>query len=86
MKYGINARDGAQLLIENNFWSGTCSNALYSTNAGYANASDNDFGTCSSRNTALAGSLSSVPYSYPLTDTASVKSTVLAGAGANMSF
>ncbi|KAG6840958.1 hypothetical protein C0991_003018 [Blastosporella zonata] len=49
---GINTRDGAQLLVENNVWTGT-NQPLYSTDAGYAVATGNDFGGAS--NTALAG-------------------------------
>ncbi|CAG7849094.1 Probable pectate lyase A; Flags: Precursor [Serendipita indica DSM 11827] len=86
MNDGINTRVEAQLLVQNNVWEGTCSSALYSTDGGFAYASGNDFGTCSSGNTALSGSLSSVPYQYTLTATSSVKSTVVAGAGANLSF
>lgn len=86
MSDGINTRVGAQLLVQNNVWSGTCSKALYSTDGGYAVASGNDFGSCSSGNTATAGSLQSVPYSFTLTSTSSVKSTVTSGAGAKLSF
>ncbi|PVF97225.1 pectin lyase-like protein [Serendipita vermifera] len=86
MSDGINTRVGAQLLVQNNVWSGTCSKALYSTDGGYAVASGNDFGSCSSGNTATAGSLKSVPYSFTLTSTSSVKSTVTSGAGAKLSF
>ncbi|KAG7441604.1 uncharacterized protein BT62DRAFT_907725, partial [Guyanagaster necrorhizus] len=38
---GINARDEAQLLIENNVFTGTITDALYSTNGGYALISGN---------------------------------------------
>ena len=86
MSDGINTRDEAQLLVQNNVWEGTCSSALYSTDGGYAYASGNDFGTCESGNTALSGSLSSVPYQYTLTATSSVKSSVIAGAGPNLTF
>jgi pectate lyase len=82
MNDGINTRDEAQLLVQNNVWSGTCSDALYSTDGGYAYASGNDFGTCGTGNTALAGSFTTPPYSYSLTATASVKSIVTANAGA----
>ena len=40
---GINTRDGAQLLVEGNVWSGG-SDPLYATDEGFAVARDNDFG------------------------------------------
>jgi pectate lyase len=82
MNDGINTRDEAQLLVQNNVWSGTCSDPLYSTDGGYAYASGNDFGTCSSGNTALAGTFSTPPYAFSLTATSSVQSIVTANAGA----
>ncbi|PVF96910.1 putative pectate lyase 1 [Serendipita vermifera] len=86
MNDGINTRVGAQLLVENNVWGGTCGDALYSTDGGYAVARGNEFSVCSTGNTAPSGSLSSVPYSYSLTPTSNVKSVVTGGAGANLSF
>jgi pectate lyase len=86
MNDGINTRVGAQLLVENNVWGGTCGDPLYSTDGGYAVARGNDFGVCSTGNTAPSGSLSSVPYSYSLTPTSNVKSVVTGGAGANLTF
>jgi len=80
---GINSRDGAQLLVENNVFSGV-TDAIYSTDAGYVVARGNDLGI--GTNTALTGTLTTVPYSYTLTATASVASTVLAGAGAILTF
>ncbi|KAG8774843.1 hypothetical protein FRC15_001020 [Serendipita sp. 397] len=85
MSDGINTRVGAILRVENNVWTGTCSSALYSTDGGYAQASGNDFGTCESGNTALAGTLS-IPYSYTLLSTSSVISSVTANAGAKLTF
>ncbi|KAG8822643.1 hypothetical protein FRC17_009500 [Serendipita sp. 399] len=85
MSDGINTRVGAVLRVENNVWTGTCSKALYSTDGGYAQASGNDFGTCESGNTAPSGSLS-IPYSYSLLPTSSVPSSVVANAGAKLSF
>ena len=38
---GINTRDGAQLLVENNVWTGTNKKPLYSTDEGYAVARGN---------------------------------------------
>ena len=80
---GINTRDGAQLLIENNVFSGV-SKAIYATDVGYAVVRGNDLGT--GTNTAPAGTLTTVPYSYTLTPVSSVVSTVLAGAGATLTF
>ncbi|MAD85549.1 MAG: hypothetical protein CL912_21525 [Deltaproteobacteria bacterium] len=81
---GINTRDGAQVLVQSNVWAGTLSKPLYSTDDGYAVASDNDFGGKS--NAALAGTLTSVPYSYSLLGSGSVKAAVVGSAGATLSF
>lgn len=43
---GINTRVGAELLVQNNVFE-KVSKPLYSTDAGYANASGNDFGGAS---------------------------------------
>ncbi|KAF5309222.1 hypothetical protein D9619_012733 [Psilocybe cf. subviscida] len=75
---GINTRKGAQLLVENNVWTGT-SKPLYSTDGGFAVARGNDFGGAS--NTAPAGSFTSAPYSYTLIPTSNVRSSVVSGAG-----
>ena len=80
---GINTRDGAQVLVESNAFVGS-SDPLYSTDAGYAVSHDNDFGGAS--NTALAGSISGVPYSYTLVGSSKVKSAVVGIAGATLSF
>ncbi|KAL6709613.1 hypothetical protein ACN47E_001041 [Coniothyrium glycines] len=80
---GINTRDGAQALVENNVFVGS-KNPLYSTDAGYAVAKGNDFGE--GNNTALAGTLNSVPYSYSLVATGSVKASVVGTAGQTLSF
>jgi pectate lyase len=80
---GINTRDGAQVLVESNTFVGS-SEPLYSTDAGYAVARDNDFGGAS--NTAEAGTLTSVPYSYTLVGSGSVKSAVVGTAGQTLSF
>ncbi|KAK0102750.1 hypothetical protein ONS95_006347 [Cadophora gregata] len=81
---GINTRLGAQVLVQSNVWAGTVSKPLYSTDDGYAVESGNDFGGKS--NTALAGTLKSVPYSYSLLRSGSVKSAVVGSAGATLSF
>ncbi|KAH9940792.1 pectate lyase [Epithele typhae] len=80
---GINTRDGAQLLVQNNVWTGT-SKPLYSTDGGYAVASGNDFGGAS--NSAPTGSFTSAPYSYSMISASSVRSAVVGSAGATLSF
>ncbi|KAG9098789.1 hypothetical protein FS749_002982 [Ceratobasidium sp. UAMH 11750] len=79
---GINTRDGAQLLVENNVWEGV-SKPLYATDKGFAVARGNLFG--SGTNTAPAGTFSKAPYSYTLLDASAVKSTV-SSAGATLAF
>jgi pectate lyase len=80
---GINTRDGAQLLVENNVFSGS-KKPLYSTDEGYAVATGNDFGGES--NTALEGTLTKAPYTYTKIDAAKVKAAVVGTAGATLSF
>ena len=80
---GINTRDGAQLLVENNVWLNT-TNPLYATDVGYAVARGNDFG--SGNDTAPVGTLTSVPYTYSLLAASAVRAAVLATAGATLSF
>ena len=80
----INTRQGAQLLVQNNVFSGS-KKALYSTDSGYAVASGNDFGSGS--NTALAGTLKTVPYTVPtLLEASAVKAAVVGTAGNTLSF
>lgn len=80
---GIDTRDGAQLLIENNVFVNT-KKPIYSTDDGYAVCKGNDFGGFNSK--VSTGSLTSVPYDYPLSSTDSVKTDVCSGAGATLSF
>lgn len=80
---GINTRDGAQVLVENNVFVNT-THPLYSTNNGYAVANGNDFG--GAKNAAPTGSLTSVPYDYSLSSISSVNSGVPSGVGANLYF
>ena len=80
---GINTRDGAQVLVESNVWSGS-QKPLYSTDAGYAVAKDNDFGGES--NTADAGTLTTVPYSYTALASGKVKAAVVGTAGQTLTF
>ncbi|KAL0577832.1 hypothetical protein V5O48_004160 [Marasmius crinis-equi] len=81
---GINTRDGAQLLVENNVWSAGNKKPLYSTDGGFAVAKGNDFG--GGPNTAPAGSFSSAPYSYSMLAVGSVQSSVTANAGQTLTF
>jgi pectate lyase len=80
---GINTRDGAQVLVENNVWTGT-TEPLYATDTGYAVARGNDFGGAS--DTAPVGTFTTPPYSYKLTAVGSVRSAVVGVAGATLSF
>ncbi|KAG9076209.1 hypothetical protein FRC06_009638 [Ceratobasidium sp. 370] len=80
---GINTRVGAELLVQNNVFE-SCSDPLYSTDSGYANASGNDFGGAS--NTALTMTWNAVGYSYTLKDTSTVKAYVNSVAGNILSF
>lgn len=80
---GINTRDGAQLLVEDNVWSGG-SDPLYSTDEGFAVAIDNDFGGM--ENTAPEGTFTSAPYDYTLLPAAEVAATVVADAGQTLDF
>ncbi|KAL0632833.1 hypothetical protein Q9L58_008261 [Maublancomyces gigas] len=82
---GINTRDGAQLLVENNVFVDT-GDAIYSTDAGFVVATGNDLGV--GTNKALVGTIkpSDIPYSYTLDSIATVKSAVRAAAGATISF
>ncbi|KAF2497467.1 putative pectate lyase A [Lophium mytilinum] len=80
---GINTRDGAQVLVQSNVFYGS-SKPLYSTDSGYAVASDNDFGDGS--NEALAGTLKTVPYSYSLLGSSKTKAAVYGTAGNTLSF
>lgn len=60
------------------------SKPLYSTDAGFAVSVDNDFG--SGTNTATAGTLKTVPYSYTKLGSANVKAAVVGTAGNTLSF
>ncbi|PPQ68287.1 hypothetical protein CVT24_005103, partial [Panaeolus cyanescens] len=69
---GVNTRIGAQVLVENNVFSGV-GKPIFSTDTGYAVARGNDFGGKS--NSAPAGTLTSVPYGYSLVAAGSVRSS-----------
>ncbi|KAG8768882.1 hypothetical protein FRC12_005298 [Ceratobasidium sp. 428] len=80
---GVNTRVGAELLVQNNVFE-SARVPIMSTDNGYVNQSGNDFGgaTWSSPTTTW----NAVGYSYTLTVTSSVKSTVNSNAGATLSF
>ncbi|KAG7100188.1 hypothetical protein E1B28_001965 [Marasmius oreades] len=80
---GINTRDGAQLLVENNVWVAP-KKPLYSTDGGFAVAKGNDF--AGGENTAPVGNFNTAPYSYSLIAVGSVKSSVTANAGQTLTF
>lgn len=86
MSTGINTRMGAELLVESCAFSGV-SKAIESADSdtvGYATVNDIDLGD--GTNTASAGSLSTVPYTYTLLGSAKVKSSVTSNAGQTLSF
>ena len=62
-------------MVENNVFFNTTA-PMFSTYGGFAVSKGNDFG----------GASNTVPYTYSLTSTSSVKSTVISGAGAKLSF
>ncbi|KAK7458739.1 hypothetical protein VKT23_009739 [Stygiomarasmius scandens] len=85
---GINTRDGAQLLVENNVWTGKSliisTFPLYETDEGFAVARGNDFG--GAENTAPEGDFTDAPYDYDLLDAADVRAFVEANAGQTLDF
>ncbi|KAJ6464478.1 pectate lyase [Mycena sanguinolenta] len=80
---GINTRDGAQLLIENNVWS-NATKAIKPDDGGFAVAIGNDFGGAT--NTAPTGNFTVPPYPRTLIATANVRATVVAIAGQTLAF
>lgn len=82
---GINTRDGAQLLVENNVWTNPAKQKpLYSTDGGFAVARGNDFG--GGANEAPVGNFNSPPYSYSLQSTTTTRNNVPNTAGQNLGF
>ena len=81
---GINTRQGAQLLVQNNVFVSS-KKALYSTDGGFAVATGNDFGD--SANTADVGTLTKAPYTVTdLIAATAVKAAVVGIAGNTLSF
>lgn len=81
---GINARLGAQVLVENNVWVNS-KKPLYSVdNDAGAVATGNDFG--GQQNTAPKGTLTKVPYSYSPIAASAVKAAVVGKAGNTLKF
>ncbi|KAI1342975.1 pectate lyase a [Xylariaceae sp. FL0016] len=84
---GINTRMGAQLLVESSVFESSATKAIFSDDSdetGYAVVNDVDLGD--STNSAPEGTLTSVPYSYSLLGSGSVKSSVTSNAGQKLSF
>ncbi|KAF8541684.1 pectin lyase fold/virulence factor [Trichophaea hybrida] len=78
---GINARDGSQVLVENNTWNNT-KKPLYSIDGtGKAVANGNNFGN--GHNEAPHGNLTSVPYTYTL---GTLQKTSSTDCGATLNF
>jgi pectate lyase len=80
---GIDSREGAQFLIENNVFRNVKTPVMthgYSKEDGYADLSGNDFGGGTNTIT-QQGDFTKPPYSYHLDPTSSVISIVTAGAG-----
>ncbi|PQE16596.1 putative pectate lyase A protein [Rutstroemia sp. NJR-2017a BBW] len=82
---GINTRDGAQALVEGNVFVSS-KKPLYSTDAGYAVASGNDFGGASNEAKAGTMSASSMPYKYTALKSSAVKAAVVGTAGVTLKF
>ncbi|RPA83279.1 pectin lyase-like protein [Ascobolus immersus RN42] len=80
---GVNTRQGAQVLVENNVWTGS-KKAIFSTDGGFATVKGNDFGGAT--NTAPAGSLSKMPYNHSALSASATKSSVQANAGVKLTF
>ncbi|KAJ5023028.1 polysaccharide lyase [Bipolaris maydis] len=81
---GINVRQGAQVVVQNNVWINPMK-ALYTIDKGFAVASGNDFGNSS--NTAPTGTFTKAPYAVPqLLEAKDVKAAVVGIAGATLRF
>ncbi|ROW03409.1 hypothetical protein VSDG_01590 [Cytospora chrysosperma] len=85
MSTGINARMGAQLLVESSVFSGVEKpiESADSDEVGYATVNDVELGE--GTNTVKAGTLTSVPYEYSLLGSANVKASVTSTAGQTLS-
>ncbi|KAF8894266.1 polysaccharide lyase family 1 protein [Mucidula mucida] len=82
---GINTRDGAQLLVENNVWTTPKKQKpLYSTDEGFAVARGNDFG--GGEDTAPNGTFTAAPYSYSMLSASDVVAAVTGSAGQTLTF
>ncbi|PQE25331.1 pectate lyase protein [Rutstroemia sp. NJR-2017a BBW] len=82
---GINTREGAQVLVQSNVFANVSKpiESADSDDVGYAVALDNDLGGAA--NTAPAGTISTVPYSYSLLGSSKVVAAVVGVAGATLS-
>lgn len=75
---------GAQLLVENNVWTGT-SKPLFAE-GGFAVARGNDFGGVNFKNTVATGTFATAPYAYTLLEASAVKAAVTKDAGQTLAF
>jgi len=80
---GIDTRDGARVLVQNNVFSGI-KKPLYSTNDGLASASGNNYG--GGDDSASVCYIKTMPYTYSLTSIKDVQADVQANAGAKLKF
>ncbi|PQE18283.1 pectate lyase protein [Rutstroemia sp. NJR-2017a WRK4] len=82
---GVNTREGAQVLVQSNVFANVSKpiESADSDDVGYAVALDNDLGGAA--NTAPAGTISTVPYSYSLLGSSKVVAAVVGVAGATLS-
>jgi pectate lyase len=81
---GVHSRMGAQMLVQNNVFRDVKTPIMTtgdSTDDGYVNLSDNDFGTGENKITKM-GTFTEAPYSVTLDATSAVVNAVTAGAGA----
>lgn len=88
MTTGIDAREGAQLLVENNVFRdvGKPIASLYSTSQGFVTDRSNDLG--GANDTAPSGNLTAaaMPYKYTLLPLDQVEESVKANGGATLTF
>lgn len=78
---GVNTRMGAQVLVESSVFSGVKSPVLSKDSSSTGGAVCNDVNFGSGSNTAPAGTLKKMPYSYTLLGSAKVKAAVVGTAG-----
>lgn len=79
-EYCTNGRDGVNWIAENNYYNGVKS-PLYEQNGGKIKSSGNTFANCTGNINIATGTGFTLPYTYTLTATSNVPSTVSASAG-----